>query len=237
MSSVADLASYASMLGRGELLKEPTFRARTAFTDISTPGGGTYRYGPGLAQDGRWLSHEGSVLGYTTQIGYLPERDVSVVVVVNQHTLPGTQLMVDAPSIWSAIVDDLYPGTRRPVEVPTEPTPPLPTVAEMDSQIKEVFDPGVPAGAKRIRVVDDDKDPNLVDRMASFQAQFSLQVNVDRVTLIRPNILLVTTSTTSSAGTMPTVVPLVPREGKWWLPTWWVCVAGGPQAHASVACR
>jgi hypothetical protein len=67
-----------------------------------------------------------------------------------------------------------------------------------------------------------------VDRMASFQAQFSLQVNVDRVTLIRPNILLATTSTTSSVGRMPLVVPLVPRDGKWWLPTWWVCAAAGP---------
>ncbi|MEV0367201.1 hypothetical protein [Nocardia fusca] len=107
----------------------------------------------------------------------------------------------------------------------------------MDSQIEEVFDPGVPAVAKRIRVFDDAKDPNLVDRMASFQAQFSLQVNVDRVTLIRPNILLATTSTTSSVGRMPLVVPLVPRDGKWWLPTWWVCAAAGPQAHASAACR
>ncbi|MFI6315372.1 serine hydrolase domain-containing protein [Nocardia fusca] len=237
VSSVADLASYASVLGRGDLLKESTLRARTAFTDVSTPGGGTYRYGLGLAQDGRWLSHQGSVLGYTTQIGYLPERDVSVVVVVNQHTLPATQLMVNAPSIWAAIVDDLYPGTRGPVEVAAEPTPPLPTVADMDSQIEEVFDPGVPAVEKRIRVFDDAKDPNLVDRMASFQAQFSLQVNVDRVTLIRPNILLATTSTTSSVGRMPLVVPLVPRDGKWWLPTWWVCAAAGPQAHDSAACR
>lgn len=237
VASVADLASYASMLGRGDLLQELSFRARTAFTDISTPGGGTYRYGLGLAQDGRWLSHEGSVLGYTTQIGYLPERDVSVAVVVNQHTLPGTQLMVNAPSIWAAVVDDLYPGTRRPVDVPAEPTPPLPTVAEMNSQLEEVFDPDIPAGEKHIRVVDDDRDPNLVDRMASFQAQFSLRVLVDRVTLIRPNLLLATTSTTSSAGKIPTVVPFVPREGKWWLPTWWVCVAAGPQAHSSAACR
>ncbi|WP_157181804.1 serine hydrolase domain-containing protein [Nocardia testacea] len=236
VSSVADLATYAAALGRGDLLKEPAFRARTAFTDISTPGGGTYRYGLGLAQDGRWLSHEGSVLGYTTQIGYLPERGVSVVVVVNQHTLPGTQLMVNAPSIWAAVVDDLYPGTRGPVDVPAEPTPPVPAVAEMDAQLDEVFDPDVPAAEKHLRVVGDDKDPNLVDRMASFQAQFSLRVNVDRVTLVRPNILLATTDTTSSAGKMPTVVPLVPRAGNWWLPTWWVCVAAGPQAHDSAAC-
>ncbi|MFI9534133.1 serine hydrolase domain-containing protein [Nocardia fusca] len=237
VSSVADLSSYASGLGRGGLLKESTFRARTEFTDISTPGGGTYRYGLGLAQDGRWLSHEGSVLGYTTKIGYLPERDVGVVVAVNQHTLPATQLMTNAPSIWSAIVDDLYPGTRAPAGLSTEPTPPVPTVAEMNSQLEEVFDPGVPAAQKSIRVVGDDEDPELVNRMASFQAQFSVQVNVDRVTVIRPNLLLATTSTTSSEGNMPMVVPLVASDGKWWLPTWWVCVAAGPEAGASAVCR
>jgi D-alanyl-D-alanine carboxypeptidase len=236
VSSVAELASYASSLGRGDLLKESTFRARTAFTDVSTLGGGTYRYGLGLAQEGRWLSHEGSVLGYTTQIGYLPERDVGVVVAVNQHTLPATQLMINAPSIWSAIVDDLYPGTRGPAGGPAEPTPTVPTVDEMNPQVKELFDPGVPAADKSIRVVDHHRDPELVDRMASFQAEFSLQVNVERVTLIRPNVLLATISTTSSAGNMPTVVPLVARNSKWWLPTGWACVAAGPRAGASAVC-
>lgn len=237
VSSVADLASYVSALGRGDLLDDSSFRARTTFTDIATPGGGTYRYGLGLAQEGRWLSHSGSVLGYTTQIGYLPERDISVVVAVNQYTLPATQLGITAPNIWAAIVDDLYPGTRGPADRPAEPTPPLPSVAEMDALITEVFDPGVPAAHKRIRVVADDEDPELLDRMASFNSEFSLQVKVDRVTLVRPDLLLATTSTTSSAGNMPIVVPLVPRAGEWWMPTGWVCASAGPRADDSAACR
>ncbi|MEU4314262.1 serine hydrolase domain-containing protein [Nocardia sp. NPDC024068] len=237
VSSVADLASYASALGRGDLLQEPTFRARTEFTDIATLGGGTVPYGLGLAQDGRWSTHDGTVLGYSTQIGYLPDRDVSVVVAVNQQTLPPSLLLIGAASIWSAIVDDLYPGTRGSAEVAAAATPPIPAVAEMDSQLKEVFDPGIPAADKSIRVEGDVQDPELINRMASIQADYAFRVQVDRVTLIRPDFLTATTSTSSSVGNMPMVVPFVARDGEWWLPTGWVCRSAGPRAAESPACR
>ncbi|WP_280398843.1 serine hydrolase domain-containing protein [Nocardia carnea] len=129
VSTVADLALYAGALGRGELLQESTFRERTEFTEIALPAGGTVPYGLGLIENGHWLTHSGAVLGYSSQIGYLPDHDVGVVVVANQYTLPPEQLLISASNIWSAIVDDLYPGTRGAAVAESVVTPPVPTVA------------------------------------------------------------------------------------------------------------
>ncbi|WP_280269562.1 serine hydrolase [Nocardia wallacei] len=68
--------------------------ARTGFTVIRVPSGGITQYGLGLSRTGGWLEHSGGVPGYTTQIAYLPERNVSIAVAVtSSHSLRAAMRM------------------------------------------------------------------------------------------------------------------------------------------------
>ncbi|MGW4249807.1 serine hydrolase domain-containing protein, partial [Nocardia sp. NPDC004722] len=98
VSTISDLALYAPQLGMGSLLTPDTFRARTTFTALD---GGPDGYGLGLMRMGQWLGHNGAVLGFTDQLGYLPDKKVTVVVAINQYGPATRQLLpVDAARLW-----------------------------------------------------------------------------------------------------------------------------------------
>ncbi|MGY1865673.1 MULTISPECIES: serine hydrolase [Nocardia] len=150
VSTISDLADYARMLGRGDLLKPETFRARTQFT-------GDLRYGQGVVEFGRWIGHNGAVPGYATHMGYLPELDVSVTVAVNEFTSPPL-LGLTASMIWFGIVRQLSPGTVPEDRVNSQPSPPSPAVADLDNRLRRTLDPAVSVAEKPLRIADDDKD-------------------------------------------------------------------------------
>lgn len=61
---------------------------------------------------GQWLGHNGAVLGFTDQLGCLPDKQATVAVAVNQYGAGTSQLLpVDAALLWFDLVDALYPGT------------------------------------------------------------------------------------------------------------------------------
>ncbi|MFE3258363.1 hypothetical protein ACFXPS_22285 [Nocardia sp. NPDC059091] len=97
--------AYGPQLATGTLLKPETFQARTRFTQLD---GGDIGYGLGITRMGQWLGHNGAVLGFTDQLGYLPDKHATVAVAVNQYG-PGTAqlLPVDAALLWFDLVDAL----------------------------------------------------------------------------------------------------------------------------------
>ncbi|PXX62208.1 D-alanyl-D-alanine carboxypeptidase [Nocardia tenerifensis] len=223
VSTIGDLADYAPRLARGELLKPETHRARLQFT-TGTAGGGPLDYGLGMQRFGPWLGHTGGVLGYTTHLGYLPDRGITVAVAVNQYTVPPTLLRVTASSIWFAIVARLYPDSlpgHRDDPVPAAPPPPSP--AELSARLQEAFDPKVPVAQKSLRVVDDDKDPELLARLATAFTAYPMSFQVDKLTQFGDGTLLATTTTSFAGGRRPMVVPLAVRDDSWRLSTGWVC--------------
>ncbi|MEV6253878.1 serine hydrolase domain-containing protein [Nocardia sp. NPDC051929] len=224
VSTISDLADYARMLGRGDLLKPETFRARTQFA-------GNLRYGLGMVESGRWLGHSGAVLGYTTHMGYLPEQDVSVTVAVNEFTSPPL-LGVTASVIWFGIARQLYPGTVPDAPANTQPDPPAPTVTDLDNRLRQTLDPAVPTERKPLRIADDDKDPELITRVA--QAFTSITTTVGKVTGAG-GYLLATVVLAGPNGRRPTIVPFVSRDGSWRIDRYWACenIAGtGPPSPA-----
>ncbi|WP_281874670.1 serine hydrolase domain-containing protein [Nocardia sputorum] len=226
VSTISDLADYARMLGRGDLLKPETFRARTQFA-------GDLRYGLGVMEYGRWIGHSGAVPGYTTHLGYLPERDVGVVVAVNEFSSPPL-LGVTASIIWFGIVRQLYPGTAPEASVNAEPSPPIPAVAELDGRLRRTLDPAVPAADKPLRIADDDKDPELIARISRVYAPIT--TTVVEATEVGPGQLLGTVVLGSPERRVPAVVPFVARDGSWRIATGWACQTLVTTGESSPAC-
>lgn len=226
VSTISDLADYARMLGRGDLLKPETFRARTQFT-------GDLRYGHGVAEFGRWIGHNGAVPGYATHMGYLPELDVSVTVAVNEFTSPPL-LGLTASIIWFGIVRQLYPGTVPEDRVNSRPSPPIPAVADLDNRLRRTLDPAVSVAEKPLRIADDDKDPELITRISRVYAPVT--TTVVQVTEVGPGQLLATAVLGSREGRVPAVVPFVARDGSWYIATGWACRTILATGESSPAC-
>ncbi|WP_280478100.1 serine hydrolase domain-containing protein [Nocardia asiatica] len=227
VSTISDLADYARLLGRGDLLKPETFHARTQFS-------GDLRYGLGIMEYGRWRGHDGAVLGYSTHMGYLPDQDVSVAVAVNEFSSPPL-LGAVAPIIWFGVVRQLYPETVADGPSNAQPNPPIPSVAELDNRLRRTLDPAVPAAGKPLRVADDDKDPELTARVA--QAFTPVTTTVIRVTDVGPGQLLATVIVADHVNRVPTIVPFVARDGSWRIGTRWACDSIAATGAPSPACN
>ncbi|WP_433621977.1 serine hydrolase domain-containing protein [Nocardia sp. CA-120079] len=227
VASVPDLATYAAALGAGRFLEPRTDTARTTFTD---------GYGLGLMSAGSWVGHSGAVLGYTSMTMYLPERKVSVAVAVNQYTPAYRALLpIDASYLWTDLVAQLYPGTIAGLDNRPTAQPPIPAPAELTAELAQALNPSIPASAKTLRIEADDKDPDLVTKLARAYAHAAIEVTVDRTTDIGRGRLIATTSATGSDGNVPMLIPLVPIDNAWRLDDGWVCaqiVADGQQSPA-----
>ncbi|MDQ3930417.1 MAG: beta-lactamase family protein, partial [Chloroflexota bacterium] len=83
ISNLADLKTYARALCTGTLLNPRTQRARLQ----STPFEGQpefAQYGQGIAKIGSFCGHNGAIVGFSTEMWYLPEKDAIVVINVNR---------------------------------------------------------------------------------------------------------------------------------------------------------
>ncbi|MFE9322093.1 serine hydrolase domain-containing protein [Nocardia sp. NPDC052278] len=228
VASVPDLATYAAALGEGRFLEPRTYTARTTFTD---------NYGLGLMSDGSWIGHSGAVLGYTSMTMYLPERNVSVAVAVNQYTPAYRSLLIiDATDIWTDMVARLYPGTISGLDNLPTAQPPIPAPADLTAELAQALNPSIPASAKNLRIEGDDKDPDLVTKLARAYTHSALEVTVDKTTDIGRNRLIATTSTTTSNGNVPMLIPLVPIDNAWRLDDGWVCMQIVADGQRSPAC-
>ena len=80
VSTYADLRTWASALGRGTLLSPQTQARRLEDPSAAAPGAG---YSFAIFDTHGWIGHNGDIPGYTTVLVYLPERDATLVVMVN----------------------------------------------------------------------------------------------------------------------------------------------------------
>ncbi|MES2463674.1 MAG: serine hydrolase domain-containing protein [Armatimonadota bacterium] len=83
ISTLADLRIYARALGRGDLLRSATQTDR--LRSQSFAGGPEYaQYGGGLLRLGKFLGHNGTIFGFSSEMWYLPEKDAVIVIDVNR---------------------------------------------------------------------------------------------------------------------------------------------------------
>jgi D-alanyl-D-alanine carboxypeptidase len=106
ISTVPDMLRYARQLGTGVDLSPRLWRLRRDFKPLTTTGV-VLQYGLGLTRLGKWSGHDGSILGYSDMVFYLPSKHASLVVMENG----GDGNVVDAQAVWGAIVKQLYPST------------------------------------------------------------------------------------------------------------------------------
>ena len=80
VSTYADQRIWAAAVGNGTLLAPATQAARMANPSEVVPG---VAYGFALFNAHGWIGHNGDIPGYATVTVYLPERDATLVVMVN----------------------------------------------------------------------------------------------------------------------------------------------------------
>ncbi|WP_194852787.1 serine hydrolase [Nocardia sp. SYP-A9097] len=234
VSTISDLAAYTGMLGRGELLRPETFQDRIRVPDSATRADGGYGLGLAVGGSSRW--HNGAVLGYTTHIGYLPKLKVTVAVVVNQYTIPPVTFAgLQASPIWSMIVRALYPGALGEDKDTNAPVPAVPSVDQLNTQLRQAFDPSVPAAQRTLHAQAEGKDPDLLGRMGSFLAKYRIMLEVNKVTRIGRSLFATAMSESPLAKT-PMVVPLTAEDGQWRVESGWVCDYLGLVGDTSPAC-
>ncbi|WP_405491201.1 serine hydrolase domain-containing protein [Nocardia sp. NBC_00511] len=235
VSTVTDLAAYAPLLGEGSGLKPETQRARTTFTTGTVFSAGL-EYGLGIMREGSWIGHTGAVLGYTAVVMYLPERKVSIAIASNQYTpLYGSLLSLNSDSLWYNLVAQLYPGTLPGTDKAPPPTPPLPAPTDLNAELREALDPSITAAAKRIRIADTDRDPDLITKLAQAYTKLAITVTVDKTNVVGHG-MFATTSTTSPQGNAPMLIPFTPVDGAWLLDHDWSCAQLAAVRETSPAC-
>jgi CubicO group peptidase (beta-lactamase class C family) len=84
ISTRDDLRIWARVLAAGTLLKPETHKEQTQFGLISDSGGLRVAYGLGIARIGKFVGHNGAILGYSTAMFYLPGADATFVLAGNQ---------------------------------------------------------------------------------------------------------------------------------------------------------
>jgi D-alanyl-D-alanine carboxypeptidase len=103
ISNVPDMTRYAPELASGAGLAPDTARMRQTWTPLSSTGV-RLQYGLGISRLGDWIGHNGSTLGYSDMVSYLPARRATVVIMVNTGADTATKL-------WDGIVKQLYPDS------------------------------------------------------------------------------------------------------------------------------
>ncbi|MDQ6762452.1 MAG: beta-lactamase family protein [Bacteroidota bacterium] len=98
-STTHDMLQFAKAISRHELLNDESWN--TAFT----PGKGNYGYGfwiKNTIYGKRYITHDGGLLGYTSDFAYFPDDDISIILLSNTGNYSSN---LSSVSLWlSAIV-------------------------------------------------------------------------------------------------------------------------------------
>ncbi|MES2463120.1 MAG: serine hydrolase domain-containing protein [Armatimonadota bacterium] len=83
ISTLADLRVYTRALGRGDLLRSATQADRLRSQALA--GNPEFvQYGGGITKLGRFIGHNGTIFGFSSEAWYLPEKDAVLVLNVNR---------------------------------------------------------------------------------------------------------------------------------------------------------
>ncbi|WP_170291676.1 serine hydrolase [Heliobacterium mobile] len=90
VSNMGDLATWAKALGTGKLLNDIERKKMMTYVDASSILGTGVQYGLGIGcykstPIGKLLGHSGNVPGYLTEIAYSPDKDLSIVLMINTN--------------------------------------------------------------------------------------------------------------------------------------------------------
>ncbi|MFF7780057.1 serine hydrolase domain-containing protein [Streptomyces tanashiensis] len=114
ISDLHDLRRWAKILATGELLSPETQAQRLKTLPTGHPG---LSYGLGIFDANGWIGHNGSIPGYETVTVYLPERDATLVIMLNTDiTSQGQEPSTLVARAVTAVVtpDHVYDSAVQP---------------------------------------------------------------------------------------------------------------------------
>lgn len=106
ISTIPDMMAYAPALATGKGLLPETARQRLVFT-VNTSDE-EQDYGLGSERRGRWLGHDGAIIGYNGLVYYLPESQTTLVAMVGQWE---DDVVTPGRTLWLDVAEALYPGS------------------------------------------------------------------------------------------------------------------------------
>ena len=83
ISNMADLRTYAKALYNGELLT-PVIQKERLYTNRLKGLPEFVGYGEGIAKMGKFWGHNGTIMGFSSEMFYLPEKDAVIIINVNR---------------------------------------------------------------------------------------------------------------------------------------------------------
>jgi D-alanyl-D-alanine carboxypeptidase len=105
ISTLGDLRIWAKALATGTLLRPSTQALRLHTVLLSSGGGIQVRYGLGIGDLNGFLGHNGAIIGYGSDMFYLPSRNATIIVLGNLNT--GNSTATD--DIFAGLAFYLFP--------------------------------------------------------------------------------------------------------------------------------
>ena len=103
LSNLYDLKTWLQALVQGTLISPALQQERLRWNTMST----SFSYGLGIANMAGFIGHDGSILGYNNFTFYLPEKDATIIAIVNKCNDDGTN--DPAQTLFLKVAKALYP--------------------------------------------------------------------------------------------------------------------------------
>ncbi len=121
-------------------------------------------------------------------------------------------------------------------------TPPVPTAADLNTELAQALDPNVPAEQKAQWLEDGQqalaKDPQMMGNLTNAYQQNNAKINVTQVQYLGGDTLTAKVDFSVNGGAPnPADVPFVAQDGQWKLQKSWACAALKNLGQQSPACE
>lgn len=110
VSTVDDLLKWNRALHEGRVLKAETYRRMITPEGPAVPAAYGFGIGPGKVRGVPMVGHSGGIFGFASQLSYLPESDITVVVLQNSDEGPSAASV--ASRLAAAALGNPYPDLK-----------------------------------------------------------------------------------------------------------------------------
>jgi D-alanyl-D-alanine carboxypeptidase len=116
ISTLDDLRIWARALATGTLLEPATHAAQLTMKPLASAPGVTLEYGLGAASLNGFIGHNGAILGFSTSMWYLPDRDATFIVLTNE----ASNFLNTSDPVFAQLATTLFPER---LQLHTQPSP------------------------------------------------------------------------------------------------------------------
>lgn len=127
--------------------------------------------------------------------------------------------------------------TTSQATTPAQNLPPVPTVADLNTELQKALDPSVPNSEKLDMMQGVAADPNLPNLLADAYKQNNATITITGVTDLGDGTITASGDVSLNGGApQQAVVPFVAEDGKWKVQKEWICNALSLANQTSPAC-